>query len=297
MSEPDVRLHLISREERALSAEGRDQPILEVEDLTLDFAGVRALDGVSFSVEPGELFAVIGPNGAGKTSVFNCISGVYRPTRGRVRFDGRDVTGMRPYRIAALGVARTFQNVEVFPTMTVVENLLLGRYHHMRSGVLSGAAWWGRASAEEVRNRHRVEEIIDFLEIEHLRHHRVGALPIGLQKRVELGRALAMEPTLLLLDEPVAGMNQEETEDTVRFVIDVNEELGISIVLVEHDMGVVMEISNRVLVLDFGARIALGPPAEVARDPAVLAAYLGGALGHEPPVPGSVDAGARSVGS
>ncbi|MDQ3462194.1 MAG: ABC transporter ATP-binding protein [Actinomycetota bacterium] len=270
-------------------SEATGDVLLEVEDLTLSFAGVRALEGVSFDVRRGELFALIGPNGGGKTSVFNCISGVYRPDRGCVRFDGDDLAGLRPHRIAARGIARTFQNVEVFPTMTVVDNLLLGRHQHTRTGVLAGAVWLGRARREEVVQRRRVEEVIDFLEIQQLRHQRVGSLPIGLQKRVELGRALAMEPSLLLLDEPVAGMNQEETEDMVRFVLDVKEELGITVVLVEHDMGVVMEISDRVAALDFGQLLTVGTPEEVAAHPAVIEAYLGRGAGQDPAVAAALD--------
>jgi len=253
--------------------------LLDVVDLNVSFKGVRAVDNVSLHVERGELFAIIGPNGAGKTSVFNCISGVYRPTSGRVVFDGVDITGWPPHKVAATGLVRTFQNVEVFPTMSVVDNLLLGRYHRTRTGLLSGALWWGRALREEVAQRGKVEEIIEFLEIESIRSVPVGTLPHGLQKRVELGRALAMEPRLLMLDEPVAGMNQEETEDMVRFILDVNEELGVAVVIVEHDMGVVMDISRRVCVLDFGAVVAVGSPAEVAVDPAVIEAYLGSASG------------------
>lgn len=250
------------------------EPLLRVDALRLAFEGVTAIDDVSFHVEPGEIFAIIGPNGAGKTSVFNCISGVYRPS-GTVRFDGVDITGRRPHKIAAGGLVRTFQNVGAFPSMTVIDNLLLGRYHHMRAGLLTGALWVGRASREEAANRERVEEIIDFLEIQTLRNHVVGALPHGLQKRVEMGRALAMDPRMLLLDEPVAGMNQEETEDMVRFVLDVNEALGVTVVVVEHDMGVVMDISNRICVLDFGRVVAIGGPDEVANDQRVIEAYLG----------------------
>jgi branched-chain amino acid transport system ATP-binding protein len=251
------------------------EPLLEVADLRLQFKGVTAIDDVSFGVAEGELFAIIGPNGAGKTSVFNCVSGVYLPTAGSIRFDGDEIVGERPHKIAASGLVRTFQNVEVFPTMTVVDNLLLGRYHHMKTGLISGALWAGRAVREEVAQRAKVEEIIDFLEIQTIRNALVGNLPHGLQKRVELGRALAMEPRLLMLDEPVAGMNQEETEDMVRFILDVNEELGVTIILVEHDMGVVMSVSSRVLVLDFGRVVSVGSPAEVAVDPAVIEAYLG----------------------
>jgi branched-chain amino acid transport system ATP-binding protein len=250
-------------------------PLLRVDGLRLTFKGIVAIDGVGFDVAAGEIFAIIGPNGAGKTSVFNCINGVYRPNAGSIHFAGADITGMRPHKVAARGVVRTFQNVEVFPTMSVVDNILLGRYHHMRTGLVTGALWAGRAVREEVRNRERVEEIIDFLEIQPIRNTVVGSLPHGLQKRVELGRALAMEPRLLLLDEPVAGMNQEETEDMVRFILDVNEELGVTVVLVEHDMGVVMDISNRVCVLDFGRVVAIGEPHIVAADPAVIEAYLG----------------------
>ncbi len=253
-----------------------DVPELELDGVTLDFSGLRAIDDVSFAVQPGELFSIIGPNGAGKTSLFNCISGVYKPTAGSIRRAGTDITGWRPHRVAASHVARTFQNVEAFGSMTVLESLLLGRNAKLRSGLIAGSIWWGRAAREEVAARRRVEEIIDFLEIESLRHTEVGSLPHGLRKRVELGRALAMDPTLLLLDEPVAGMNLEETEDLVRFVLDVHEELGITVVLVEHDMAVVMDISDRVAVLDFGHLVAVGPPAEIARDPLVLACYLGG---------------------
>jgi branched-chain amino acid transport system ATP-binding protein len=248
---------------------------LRLVDLTLRFEGVTALRDVSFDVVPGELFSVIGPNGAGKTTLFNCISGVYRPQHGAVLIDDTSISGWRPHRIAAAGVARTFQNVEVFPSMTVIDNLTLGRYHHLRSGLLRGALFVGPAVREEITNRAKVEDIVELLEIEHLRNALVGSLPHGLRKRVELGRALAMEPRLLLLDEPVAGMNQEETEDMVRFVLDVHEELDMTIVLVEHDMGVVMDVSDRIAVLNFGELVAIGAPAEVAADPDVITSYLG----------------------
>ncbi len=250
-------------------------PILTFDDVRLAFAGVRAIDGVSFTVGRQELFAVIGPNGAGKTSIFNVLSGVYRPQAGRVVFDGVDLVGRRPHEIAALGLARTFQNVELFANLTVLENLLLGRHHHIRYGPLAAVLWRGRARREELAARAAVEEIIDFLELELWRRMPVGLLPYGVQKRVELGRALAMEPKLLLLDEPVGGMNLEETEDMARYILDVREELGIPIVLVEHDMGLVMDLADRVLVVDFGQPVATGPPAEIQHHPDVIRAYLG----------------------
>src|SRR5438093_8223342 len=234
--------------------------LLEVRELTLAFSGLVALDGVSFDANEGELLAIIGPNGAGKTSIFNCLNGVYRPRSGTMRFQGRDLRGLRPHGIARLGIARVFQNVELFPHMTVADNLMLGRHVLMRTGLITGALWLGPARREEVRHRRRVEEVIDFLEMQAIRGSPVGALPYGLQKRVQLGRALAMEPKLLLLDEPVAGMNLEETEDVARFVLDVKEELGVTQILVDHDMGVVLDIADRVVVLDFGRKIAEGAP-------------------------------------
>jgi branched-chain amino acid transport system ATP-binding protein len=252
-----------------------DIPLIEIDDITLRFGGVTAIGGVSFSVRPDELFAIIGPNGAGKTSIFNTISQVYRPQDGDIRWKGESLMGTRPDRVANLGIARTFQNIELFPQMTVLDNLLTGRHIRMHSSWLAGSLWVGKAKKEEMANRRKVEDIIDFLEIEQWRKTPVALLPYGYQKRVELGRALAMEPELLLLDEPVAGMNLEETEDMARFILDIQRELGIAIILVEHDMGLVMDIADRVMVLDFGQLISLGTPAEVQKDPAVIAAYLG----------------------
>ncbi len=249
--------------------------LLEVEDITLRFGGVTAISRVSFDVQPGELFAIIGPNGAGKTSIFNTISQVYKPQQGGIRFRGESLMGLRPDRVADLGIARTFQNIELFAQMNVVDNLLTGRHTRMKRSWLAGAVWWGAAKQEELANRAKVEEIIDFLEIEQWRRQPVSLLPYGFQKRVELGRALAMEPDLLLLDEPVAGMNLEETADMARFILDIQRELGITMVMVEHDMGLVMDIADRVMVLDFGEQIALGKPADVQSDSNVIAAYLG----------------------
>lgn len=251
------------------------QPILAFDDVRLAFAGVTALDGVSFEVGPTELFAIIGPNGAGKTSIFNVLSGIYHPQRGAVRFLGRDILGMSPHAIAKLGMSRTFQNIELFENLTVIDNLMLGRHSHIAYGVLAALVYAGSARRQETAHRGVVEDIIDFLEIEQYRKQPVGLLPYGIQKRVELGRALALEPKLLLLDEPVAGMNVEETEDMARFILDIQHELDIPMILVEHDMGVVMDLADRVLVLDFGEAIAVGAPDDVQRNPDVIRAYLG----------------------
>ncbi|TCC23933.1 ABC transporter ATP-binding protein [Kribbella speibonae] len=250
-------------------------PVLTFEDVVLGFDGVTALNGVSFTVNAGELFAVIGPNGAGKTSIFNVLSGVYRPQQGTVRFGAEDLIGRRPHAIARLGVARTFQNIELFSNLTVLDNLMLGRHLHHPYGVLAAFAWLGKARRNELANRLAVEEIVDFLELAPWRRLPVGLLPYGIQKRVELGRALASEPKLLLLDEPVAGMNLEETEDMARFILDIRDELGLPMVMVEHDMGLVMDLADRIMVIDFGRPIRTGTPRQVATDPDVVRAYLG----------------------
>src|SRR2546421_4816063 len=250
--------------------------LLALDDLHLSFGGGAAVAGVSLAVAAGQFFAVIGPNGAGKTSIFNCISGIYAPTRGRIVFDGRDITRLKPHQRAELRVARTFQNIALFRGMTVLDNVKIGRHVHLRAGVLACGLYYGRAAREERAHRATIErEIIDLLELQDIRHKIVGTLPYGLQKRVELARALALDPRLLLLDEPTAGMNAEETEDMVRFILYVTRVKRLTVVMIEHDMGVVMDISDRVAVLDFGKKIAEGPPAQMQQDANIVKAYLG----------------------
>ncbi len=262
-------------EQARIMRENVDPPKLQVQDIYISFGGLRALQGVSVDIPRGQMVAIIGPNGAGKTTLLNAISGVYHPYQGHILVDGQDRTFLAPHRVAALGFARTFQNVALFRGMSVLDNIMVGRHCHMRAGVLSAGLFWGLAQREEIRHRAAVERIIDFLEINHIRKATAGTLPYGLQKRVELGRALAAEPQLLLLDEPMAGMNLEEKEDMARFILDVNDEWGTTIILIEHDMGVVMDISDRVVVLDHGEKIAEGTPQQVRTDPVVVRAYLG----------------------
>jgi branched-chain amino acid transport system ATP-binding protein len=249
-----------------------------IEQLSISFGGLKALAGIGLAVGKGEIFSVIGPNGAGKTTLFNCISGLYRPDSGTILFKGDRLQNKKPDRIARLGIARTFQNIELFAHMNTMENIMLGRHIFMRTGLLRGAFLWGRrsfAGREEVLHRKKVEEIIDFLDLQAVRNKPVGALPYGTQKLIELGRALALEPELLLLDEPCAGMNTEEKQDMIFWVKDIQDELGITILLIEHDMNMVMDISDRILAINFGQPIVTGSPAEVQRHPEVLRAYLG----------------------
>jgi branched-chain amino acid transport system ATP-binding protein len=254
---------------------GAADPLLSVKGVTLRFGGITALSDVSFDVQRGELFAIIGPNGAGKSSVFNCLNGVYRPQQGAIRFDGEEITGCRPVAIARRGMARTFQNLGLFSTLTVLENVMLGRHHLMHTGFVAGALWFGKARREEIAQRQRCEEIIELLELQPYRFQHVALLPYGVRKRVEVARAMAMEPTLLLLDEPAAGMNLEETEDMARYIREINEEWNVTVLLVEHDLQMVMDLAHRVLAMDFGRVLAVGAPAEVRANDEVVRAYVG----------------------
>ncbi|MEM1375004.1 MAG: ABC transporter ATP-binding protein [Pseudomonadota bacterium] len=249
--------------------------LMEMKNITLRFGGVTAIKDISFDIHEGEIRAIIGPNGAGKSSMLNVISGFYTPQEGQVFYKGAPRPAMKPYEVARMGVARTFQNIALFEGMTVLDNVMTGRLNHMKAGILSQAIWWGKARDEEIENREHVERVIDFLEIQSIRKTPVGRLPYGLKKRVELARALAAEPSLLLLDEPMAGMNVEEKEDMSRFILDVNDEFGTTIALIEHDMGVVMDLSDRVVVMDYGKKIGDGTPGEVRNDQTVIDAYLG----------------------
>jgi len=254
---------------------GRPAPILEARHVTLRFRGVKALSDVSFTVRAGDLFSIIGPNGAGKTSMINCISGRYRPNEGAIFYGERDITQLNPNARATLGIGRTFQNLALFHHMSVLDNVMVGRHHLLRNNFVTGSLYWFGARREELAHRRKVEDIIDFLDLQPVRKAAAGTLPYGLRKRVELARAMALEPKLVLLDEPMAGMNLEEKEDMARYIVDLNEEFGMTVVMIEHDMGVVMDISHRVLVLDFGRRIAEGAPAAVLADAQVRRAYLG----------------------
>ena len=272
---PDDRTYAKIEQEHGIEPRSLGGVLMEVRDITLRFGGVEALKAISFDIREGELRAIIGPNGAGKSSMLNVISGFYNPQEGEVWYKGQKRPQMKPYQVARQGIARTFQNIALFEGMTVLDNVMTGRIRQMNAGLLAQALWKGKAEREEVENREAVEKIIDFLEIQHIRKTPVGRLPYGLKKRVELARALAAEPSILLLDEPMAGMNVEEKEDMSRFILDVNDEFGTTIALIEHDMGVVMDLSDRVVVMDYGKKIGDGSPDEVRQNQAVIDAYLG----------------------
>lgn len=248
---------------------------MEIERVSLQFGGVKALDNVTYHINKGEIFSLIGPNGAGKTSMLNCISGLYKPSGGSIFYKGKNLTKMKPYERTSLGIARAFQNIALFAHMSVLDNLKLGKHSLMKSGVFSGGLYVGKASKEEIEHRQKVEEVIEFLELQDLRHTPVGTLPYGLQKRVEVGRALALNPELILLDEPMAGMNNAEKELMSRFILDMNEVMHTTVVLIEHDLGVVMSLSNHIAVLDFGKQIGFGTPKEIQQNPDVIKAYIG----------------------
>jgi branched-chain amino acid transport system ATP-binding protein len=255
-----------------------NEDFFRIEDLSISFGGLKAVDKVSFTVKKETIFSIIGPNGAGKTTIFNCINGLYVPDYGRVLFKGEEITGLKPYKVAMKGIARTFQNIELFSRMTTMENLMLGRHLHIKTGILSGATFFrrkSRAALEEIRHRERVEHIIDLLDLQYARNQFVGSLPYGTQKLIELGRALALEPELLLLDEPSAGMNTEEKQDLIFWIKDIQDELRVTILLIEHDMRMVMDISDRILAINFGRPIGEGVPEEIKSNPEVLQAYLG----------------------